>query len=454
MRRKLVLGVGLAGVLSGPAAAQFAADAKPFGGAAPTPPAARPANPAAPPKAGAYVPPVGGLGAPATPAPATGFRPAGSPTAAPTPAVPVDLPSALGADHPLRLRPEHGHYFVLVKSYSRPARPTDTDPGLGARELAEGLAAAVRQVDRTVPVYLYEHVSDEMRASAAAAAAARQRANAFLASVEEYRKQSLEKGLEFIEPEMKVRYNTVNYRHQVGVLVGGYATEDEAVRALAVVKRWPAPADVRLLDGAAMVRPVDPDKPDGRTTIERTFLNPYPQAMVVPNPLSPRPKAQAAAGLDPFVVKLNQDNPYSLLKAKKTWTLGVKSFAAPVTYSSPGDSPGVVSKKTGKGYGGEALTAGAGQAEKLAEAIRQMTASEREGYRPLNLEAFVLHTRYASLVTVGQFDSPDDPALIETRRLLQGIAFQTQDKNRMPVAPGSMLSVFGENILPVPIPKP
>ena len=452
MRRRVLLGVGLAGALAAPAAAQFASDAKPFGGAAPTPPpAARQAGP--PP--GAYVPPVGGLGAPA--APATGFRPAGG-VVAPVqaaPADPVELPSALGVGHPLQVRPEHGNYFVLVKSYSRPARPTETDPGMTALQLAEGLAAAVRQIDPKVPIYLYEHVTDEMRAEAAAQAAARQRANAFLASVDEYRRQSKLNDMEFLEPDRKIRYKTFNYRHQVGVLLGGYATEDEAVRALAVVKRWPAPADVRLLDGASLVRPVNPDNPDGRTTIERSFLNPFGQAMVAPNPMSPRPKAQAAAGLDPFVVKLNQDNPYSLLKAKKSWTLAVKTFAAPVTYSSAqGETAGVMKKPQGKGFGGDVLTAGAGQAETLAKAIREMQGPPHEGHRPLNLEAFVFHTRYASLVTVGQFDGPDDPALLDTLRLLKSLRFDVKDKNGVSVPHGSMASVFGENILPIPIPKP
>ena len=40
---------------------------------------------------------------------------------------------------------------------------------------------------------------------------------------------------------------------------------------------------------------------------------------------------------------------------------------------------------------------------------------------PLNLEAFVLHTRSASLVTVGQFDGPDDPALHATKRILASV---------------------------------
>ena len=49
--------------------------------------------------------------------------------------------------------------------------------------------------------------------------------------------------------------------------------------------------------------------------------------------------------------------------------------------------------------------------------------------RPLNLEAFVLHTRNASLVTIGQFDSPTDPALLQLRQLLSSMNLNvTEDK--------------------------
>jgi hypothetical protein len=459
VRHKLLLGVGLAGVMGNPAAAQFASDAKPFGGAAPTPPAAgRPAAPADPP--GGYVPPVGGFRpAPATP-PATGFRPAGTPAPVtpPADAAHVELPSALGPNHPLRLKPEHGSYFVLVKSYSRPGRPDPNDPGMTARELAEGLAAAVRQIDPNVPVYLYEHISDEKRADAAAAAAARQRSAAFLASVAEYRKQSQLQGMEFLEPDVKVRYKSFNYKDQIGVFVGGYRTEEEAVRALAVVKKWPAPADNRLLDGAAIVRPVNPTAPDGRTTIERGFLNPFTQAMVAPNPTVPRPKTAPATAVDPFVVRLNERNPYNLLKATKTWTLGVKSFTAPIVFSSDGEAAGVMRKPAAPGFGGDALTAGAGQAESLAKALRELKGPQGQ---PLDLEAFVLHTRTASLVTVGQFDGPTDPALLEAQRLLRGMRFDLRDRAMQPIAANTMPTVFGSgpageapNIMPIPIPKP
>jgi hypothetical protein len=70
----------------------------------------------------------------------------------------------------------------------------------------------------------------------------------------------------------------------------------------------------------------------------------------------------------------------------------------------------------------------------------------------LNLEGFVLHTRNASLVTVGQFDGPNDPALLQTKQLLSSMRLNiTEDKNgTRPVT--NAPSLFG-NLIPIPIPR-
>lgn len=439
MRRELVLGVGLAVGFGGHAAAQFASDP--------------PGKLAAPPARGFQ------------PAPAPGFSPASPPTAAPAtpapavvPAAPVaiDLQLALGADHPDLIRAEHGAYTIHVHSYSRPRRPDPSDPGPSARQLAEGLVAAIRQAQPRVSVYLFEYISNEKRAEAAAIAAARLQAASFLKSMDAIKRTSEVQGMTFMDDgEMrKLRYKAFNSRDQIGVFVGGFKTEDDAVQALKVVKKWAAPADTRLLDGAAMVRPANPQKPDGRTVIERSFLNPFATATVFPNPAAPRAVAKQT-GYDPFVLKLNEGRPYSLFKATKSWTLGVKAFGAPLTFASQNDNPDLMRK--GAGNGGDVLLAGAEQAEALAKAIREMKGPGRAdgtGGAPLNLEAFVLHNRSGSIVTVGQFDAPDDPELVRVQRFLSGLKLNvTADRHGQQMMTNTH-SVFGKEIVPMMIPKP
>lgn len=458
MLRKLVLGLAVGGLAASAAVGQFASDRvatpgqkapaapPPFGGLTPT---GAPA-PAAPPggvrPAGGYVPPVGGFtpASASTPAPAP-FLVAPAPTTT-APTEPLDIPLALGKDHPLALRPEHGKYLILVRSYSRPARPTPSDPGLTAKELAEGLAAEIRKLPQAkgLGVYLFEHISEERKAEAQAAAEARRRAAAYAASMSDLKKKAELNGMTFLDPDQKLRYKTFNYRDQIGVMVGGFETEQEAVKALARVKAWPTPADVRLLDGGSIAR----QGPDGKATIEKAFLNPYGQAMVVTNPSLPKPQmVEVTPRLDPFVVKLNDGRPYSLLKATKGWTLGVKAFTAPVKVVTRDDEGVGIKNLFGGPKAGEALAAGAEQAEQMAKALREM--KDRDG-KSLGLEAYVLHHRTGSMVTVGQFDSPTDPTLNATRRMLMSMNFQAGD----PRAADSARRFFEETILPIPIPKP
>lgn len=484
MRRKFAFGLGLAGVLSGAGAVigQFASDRPPAPPPAtapgtPTAPVTPPTSPPAAPRAnipapsapaappalpagvrpvgqtgGAYVAPVGGVAAPAagpvTTAGFSGIAPQDTPRAPAAPAE-TEIRSALGPNHPWAVKPEHGAFFICVKSYSRPSRPQPGDTGPSARELAEALATDVRDLYR-VQAFLYEYVSEERKAEMASIQSARARAKMFADQLDKYRQEAQLKGMTFLEDgRVTARYKTVNYQEQVAVLVGGFQSDEDARKALDRVRTWPSPKNKQLMDGAAVVQ----TGRDGKPVLGEWHMNPYATAHVVPNPTVERPAqpADAATGLDPFVVKLNEDRPYSLLKATKGWTLAVKSFSAPVEIVSrdSGGGGGLMQKITGR-KGADVLKAGAEQAEKLAGALRVMT--DKNG-NPLGLEAFVLHTRSASLVTVGQFDGPNDPDLLQKKRLLASMnLLVTEDKSgTKPVT--NAPSLFG-NLMPIPIPKP
>jgi hypothetical protein len=466
MRRKLVLGVGLAVLAGGTAVGQFAVDRVPPVGvpagapttAAPLPgglqPVVPPATPAPVTPTGGYAPPVGGL-QPASYATGPANSGMSVAPAAGLSGIPasVEIPTALPKDHPWAIKPEHGPYFILVKSYVRPAKGSkaaEKDPGLTALELAEGLAREVRETHR-VQAFLYEYISEERKAEERAKLAARQRAAAYAAQIDSFRQKAQLQGMEFLTPDNTIHIMSHSHRDQIGVLVGGFQTEADAAKGLAVLKKWPAPKNEALMDGSAIVKP----GPDGKTpVIEKTRLNPYCNAFVVPNPSVQRNEQAAARGVDPFLVRLNERNPYSLLKATKGWTLGVKSFSSPVEIGNK-DSDTSLMRKMGFAKGADVLAAGAEQAEQMAKAIRQMRGPGSAGQPGplLNLEAFVLHTRNASLVTVGQFDGPDDPALHATRRLLAGIKLgASEDPHGMRPVTNSP-AVFG-NLVPMPIPKP
>jgi hypothetical protein len=440
MRHKWVLGVGLAAVVAGPVAGQPVSPPQPpqqpvlggFQPVSPTPPAS-PMSPTSP--MGGYVPPVDGL------------RPAPAPAAVP---VPVEIPSVLGKDHPWLIKPEHGAYFIMVKSYVRPAkgsRAAQDDRGLTARELAEMLAQEIRETYR-VYAYLFEYVSEERKAEARQRAEARAKAQEYVAQMEAIKQKAALQGLEFLEPDDRLRVMTHSHRDQIGVLVGGFQTEKAALEALAVLKKWPTPKNDVLCDKGAITQP----DADGKMQLVTAAINPYATAFVVPNPAIARPAAPAGSkpGMDPFVVKLNDDNPYSLLKAKKGWTLAVKSFTAPVQFVNKDADSGPL-KRLGLGKdGGRALVAAGEQAEEMAKMLRAMKG---RGGESLNLEAFVLHTRGASIVTVGQYDGPDDPALVATKRLLSGMTAKVTEDQAGTRAVMNAPTLF-KDITPMPVPKP
>lgn len=485
MRRKLVLGAGLVAFVGGSAAAQFAVDrpqpaaplpggvqpataappAPVLGGYQPLTPPSAPMSPAAPVYSGpitprgAYVPPVDGL-RPTTYGSPTSLY--GSPVAAPgasgvVPAaaslpVNIEIPTVLGKDHPWLIKPEHGPYFIMVKSYVRPAKDSRAakealdrgEKGLSARELAEGLAKEIRDTYK-VQAFLYEYISEERKAEERALIIARQKAQTeYVGQLDAIKQKAQLQGMDFMAPDNKLRVRKHDQFDQIGVLVGGFQSDTDASKALALLKKWSTPKNEVLLDKGLVLNTTGT-----KQAAEGGTINPYVSAFVVPNPVVARathPTGQAAVA-DPFLKKLNDGHPYNLLKATKGWTLAVKSFTAPVEILNKTESGQMRKASTGKGA--EALLAGELQAEEMAKALRAMRAP---GGQSLNLEAFVLHTRTASLVTIGQFDSSDDPALLATKRLLSGLsASVTEDQAGLRKAANA--PTLFENMIAMPIPK-
>lgn len=487
LRRKL-FGVGLAALVGGTATGQFASDrlpAAPLGGpkaapalpggltpVAPTAPTGpvvggyqpRPVSPAAPgslygsptysaPPTGGYVPPSDAPRAPTYGAPTYG-TPAPAPVR-PAPAMPVNIqmPTALAPDHPWVLKPEHGPYFIIVKSYVRPSVGSKAysdakergEKGLTARELAEGLASEIRDTYR-VQAFLFEYISEERKAEFRAYHAARQKAEIeYSSQVEALRQKARLQGLDFVAPDNKFRAMKHDTRDQIGVLVGGFQSEKDALTALNKLKTWPTPKNEVLLDKGLILT-----TKDGRNSSDSAYINPYAGAFVVPNPsvVKSGQPGGPRTGMDPFIVRLNEDNPYSLFKATKGWTLAVKAFTAPVEIGNK-DSNTSLMRKFGVGSkGADVLNAGAEQAEVMAKALRSMKGPNGEA---LNLEAFVLHTRNSSVVTVGQYDGPDDPALVATKRMLSKMTGRvTEDSGGL--RPVMNAPTLFDNVVPIPVP--
>lgn len=119
---------------------------------------------------------------------------------------------------------------------------------------------------------------------------------------------------------------------------------------------------------------------------------PLGSSFLTRNPLLPE-EMFVSKGLDPFVVEMNQDLEFSLLKNPKTYTVRIASFRGVDTMS-----PKKFDELTTKRKGTAKLDEAADKAHKLTEHLR------KQGY-----EAYEFHDVTESMVCVGAFDSVGTP---------------------------------------------
>lgn len=404
MKRALCLGVVLGGSLAvghvmgqsyGPGQ-QGAVLKSPFMESKPAAPqAAQPTmQPPASPQ-GAYVQGMwGGAAPPANAGPSTPFL---NMKAAPPDSQYAALQLSLPNDGPdpnqdILVTTKEGPWMISVASYM----------GEKAPEMARAMATELR--GRGIPAFVFSRGREERKKEYERVAALLEKQRTF------YRDNKLP-----VPSNLRVRYR--NVQEQCAVVMGNYGTLEAARRDLERVKRFDPPNPERVpLDKQWYVK-TDPktgrpktDPKTGQPAGEHVYVNPFKQAFVVHNPV-----LKQEDGVDPSVDiellrQLNRGVPYSLLECKKPYTLVVKQFFMRSTIQTVGSKGGSFMHSLGLGgnENGEQEDVAAQNAQSLASVFRKQA----------NLDSFVLHTRNSSIVTVGAFDSLQDPRLESTRNLL------------------------------------
>jgi hypothetical protein len=185
------------------------------------------------------------------------------------------------------------------------------------------------------------------------------------------------------------------------VLIGGFRSRDDAHNALNGIHKLPPPdkefCNV-LFDSQ-------------RDSQHAYYINPFDSAMVIHNPTVPveKPKltqddVNKRAIQLAEIVEMNEHNPLSPLKYENKWTLVVKEYKLHVKMDD------AKKRETAYDFLGK-------QAEALATLLRNPA---------FGLDAYVIHTRVASLVTVGIFDSPQDPRMASTQVTLSKLSLRDQ----------------------------
>ena len=314
------------------------------------------------------------------------------------------------------LKPEHGEYMVFVKTF-----PGQYAGDKTVRAQAEGLAEYIRSECR-LNAHVYErgwHKRQERKKELDTLMAAK-------------KKYYDERGMEIPEHEKRVKMTRIADEYSVFVAPGKgtLKTYDEALEFAKYVRKLPAPP-AEYCDDLLL------GKENGSKSINRTGTSVNPFAIAIAGRNQSLPKAAVthkAPKADDFLMKLNADEPYSLVhKAKKNWTLVVRTYGCEPQVLKPGEVNVAGGQSTG-----ELLERAGRQARQIAELLRKLDPK---------WDAYVLHTPYNSIVCVGDFEKPDDAVLESLERDLAGFALK--DKRD-----GKVLDTLIDRPQRVMIPKP
>ncbi len=186
---------------------------------------------------------------------------------------------------------------------------------------------------------------------------------------------------------------------EVAVLVGNYqSAEDSGAQSALQKLKFARPKCLELKEGKATNQTLT-----GWRTIYKQFheaigsekrrKGPMGHAFVTTNPLLPSDYF-VSKGIDPAIVALNKDVPYGLLGCPGKYTVQVATFKGKVVLKQNE----IRAIENGKAEMKSELASAAMKADELTRALRM------KGY-----EAYQFHDRYASIVTVGSFNSVGTP---------------------------------------------
>jgi len=268
--------------------------------------------------------------------------------------------------------------------------------GAEAPQMARKMAMDLRE-NYKLPAYVFNRGADERRKEYERVKKLIEQQRAFL----------IEKNLPLNAP---LRIKTRHIEEQCAILVGNYPDADAARAALNQIRTLKPPDPSRV--SLATIFKGETDSTGKITKGEHAYVNPFTTAFVVHNPLLKVDRPEEWQQQDmAFLKKLNQNEEFSLLKCSKPYTILVKEFLLPAVLQSSVKSTSAGSNFLAKiGLGNKT-----NNSENAALNAHNMAVLFRS---KVDLTAYVLHTRYSSIVTVGGFDGPDDPSLRATQEML------------------------------------
>jgi hypothetical protein len=259
---------------------------------------------------------------------------------------------------------KHGPWMIMVASLSTPPKERQKKDGLSAQEAADLLVYELRT--RGIPAYTFK-----------------------LDSI---------KGAMQIEDRKGRQANRI-FRAQEGgvcVLAGNYKNLNDRIAQKTLT--WIKSYKPKLWGDRAFY---------GSTPGQR---GPLSGAFLTINP-SLSPEEFASKKRDPILLRLNGNDEHSILNNTGKYTLVIGTFSgrSQVAFGSKFDAVSKNFKVKGT------LDDAANRAWKVSKLLRDGSFQGQQ--RGRKFDAYVFHDRYKSMVTIGAFDSPNDPRIAQYSRL-------------------------------------
>jgi hypothetical protein len=292
------------------------------------------------------------------------------------------------------ITPDAGPFAICVRGYS----------GDTARDKAHHVVLKLRE--NGWPAYMYDFSAEEERKA----------------------KEILDERYRNYPPDYPHR-KTIRVEKHWGVFVGGYRSLEDAGKAAARLKRepkekWPEVAYCDTFERGkgppVELNPIATANEKGNII----QINPYFQAFASRNPTYRDEQKPDTSEEDAIIKKLNSGRPYNMLAAcGGHYTLIVKVFEGGRVVQAQSTSDKFL-ETLGLGKEGEVIDATRKQAEEVARVLREQ----------MKLDAYVLHTRTGSVLSIGILDDPESPAAKQLVERIKNIRFTKDEKTPPPPA--------------------
>lgn len=313
------------------------------------------------------------------------------------------------ANRTYRITKQHGPWMIMVASFSERHEHVRVS-GLTPEDAANQLVYALRK--RGIPAYTF-------RLSEA---------------------DHTNLGTDALGRRMRTRA-PINNNNSISVVAGNYPTVDDktAQRTRTFIKRLSL-KDLNLeswANGGGLVFRETPGQP-----------GPFSGAFLTINPLFSQEEV-AKTKRDPLILRLNGNSEYSILRNKGKYTLAVATFKGR-------SQTGIGERNYKKAYD---LFTPNGTLDDAAERSWKVAKMLREGLfngsqKGRTFEAYVYHDKFQSLVTIGSFESPQDPRLAQLAHIFR--AKQHQGTNGKSFTTGESIIIPGnppETVIFDPVPS-